>query len=98
MAVRTDDPDSRLAFMYTDFGGNGDYYLHTIEIKDLYNEKGELQWQPVTTSMQLSTSGSQTPFEVRELIAQLHWKLEELKLNGFPDDAEIEKAIKEKNK
>ena len=96
MAIVTDDPDIRMAWMYTETGGNGDYYLTIIEMKDQYNKEGKLEKQPITATMRLATSGSKTPIEVRELITQLYRTMEQLGLNKYPDD-EIEKALS-KNK
>ena len=92
MAIVTDDPDIRMAWMYTERGGNGDYYLTIIEIKRVYDKDGELEKQPITTTMRLATSGSKTPIEVRELVTQLYRTMEQLGLNKYPDD-EIQEAL-----
>ena len=96
MAIETDDPDIRPAFMYTESGGNGDYYLTIIEIKDQYNERGELEKVPVTATMRFSTSGSQTPLEVRELITQLYRIMRDLGLNEYPDESIQKVLVREK--
>lgn len=97
MAVETDDPDIRPAWMYTDVGGNGDYYLHIVEIKDLYNKEGKIEKQVVLTSMRLSTSGSAIPFEVRTHITALYREMQARGLNEYPDK-EIQETLARLNK
>ena len=96
MAIVTDNRDIRPAWMCTETGGNGDYYLTIIEIKNQYTKEGDLKKQPVTATMRIATSGSKTPIEVRELITQLYRTMEQLGLNKYPDD-EIQEALS-KNK
>ena len=96
MPIMTDDPDIRPAWMYTDHGANGDFYLTIVEIKDCFNKEGKLEKQPVRTTMRFATSGSQIPLEIREHITAIHRILEPTGENKYPMEV-IQEYLK-KNK
>lgn len=96
MAIETDDPDINPAWLFTHTGGNGDYYVTIVAIHDSYDEHGNMRHIAIRNTMRLRTSGSNININFREPLSELHWKLEEAKLNEYPDE-EIERAIKRKD-
>lgn len=79
MALKSDDSDLRESYLQTHFGGNGDYYITIIQ----RNDEGLLE----RSSVRIAISGGYTPKEskIRNLVAQLHWEMEEFKLNEHPE-------------
>ncbi len=96
-AIQTDDPDIRPAFCYAHAGGNGDWYLSIVEIKDMYDEHGNLGRQAVTNTLRISMSGSQIPFEIKMIAAQLCQTMSLAGFNEHPDN-QIYTTLKRINK
>jgi len=69
--------DIRTAYLRMDLGGNGDYYIETIE----EDRKGIKRRQ----SVRIATSGGNAPTSVLLAVADLYRALEEHELNGFPE-------------
>jgi hypothetical protein len=86
MAIKSDDSDMRPAWFSVELGGNGDYYLTTVEKKDVFNHKGELENLNVVSSVRVGGyhSGGIAPLEVRLAVAALYRALEQAGLNEHP--------------
>lgn len=86
MAIQNDDWDIRKSWLYTEFGGNGDYY---IVICDENKEK-----QITKHNIRVTTSGSRYNPEIMMAVAALHRTLEKHKLNSNVLNKEIEFPVK----
>lgn len=81
MALQSDDCDIRPAWFNVELGGNGDYYLTTVEEQEL---PGQDQALRVLTSVRVSTSGGNAPTDVKLAVAELYRALERHGLNQHP--------------
>jgi len=77
MALLTDDMDIHQTWLYMILGGNGDFYINTVNA----DEKGVKSVHTV----RISTSGGLAPTEVKIAAAELFRALEKHKLNEYPD-------------
>lgn len=77
MALLTDDQDIRTAYLRLDLGGNGDFYIETIEEDD--------EGIRTRQSVRVSTSGGNAPTDVKIAVAELYRAMEKHGLNNFPD-------------
>jgi len=77
MALLTDDMDIHQTWFYMNFGGNGDYYINTVNA----DEKGIKS----VHSVRIAMSGGLAPTEVKLAAAELFRALEKHKLNEYPD-------------
>lgn len=81
MALTSDDCDIRPAWFSVVLGGNGDFYLTTVEEQELPGADTPLR---ILTSVRVSTSGGQAPTAVKLAVAALYRALEEHGLNEHP--------------
>lgn len=89
MAIQNDDWDIRKSWLYTQVGGNGDYYINVAEEKRVPGgNPDEMVIQ--NHSIRITTSGSRYPPEVMLAVANLHRTLEEFGLNERTFNKEIE--------
>lgn len=89
MALKSDDSDIRKAWLRTQLGGNGDFYIEVIQ----ENRLGIKQ----SCSTRISTSGGNAPRPVKEATAKLYSAMEEAGLNEHPYDDEIKDTAKQEN-
>ena len=78
MALLTDDMDLHTTHLTTLLGGNGDYYITTID----EDENGT----KTTQTVRISTSGGQAPSDVKIAVAELWRAMENHGLNEYPDE------------
>lgn len=77
MAILTDDQDIRQVHMFTELGGNGDYYIVLIDMDEIKR-----------LDMRISTSGGNAPHEVKMAVSALYRAMEKHGLNKHPKDDE----------
>jgi hypothetical protein len=82
MALQNDDWDIRKSWLYTELGGNGDYYISVVE------EKKPNEFHRNT--IRITTSGSRYPSEVMLAVANLHRVLRKYGLDGRELNKELE--------
>jgi len=79
MAILTDDCDIRDTKFWMEVGGNGDYYINTMETK----RDGICRH-----NVRFAMSGGNTNrhFRIRQAIVELYRAMEEAELNNHPHD------------
>ena len=78
MAIKSDDSDIRAAWLYTEVGGNGDYYITIVEEKQHHERKALVK---VSSSIRITTHGNRYHPDVVKAVANLYRVLEEHRLN-----------------
>jgi hypothetical protein len=89
MAIQSDDWDIRHAWLHTEVGGNGDYYITVAQEAKLIGSdvnSGLISRHTI----RVSTSGSRYPVDVMLAVAHLHRTLEAYSLNSNEFNQELE--------
>lgn len=76
MALKSDDSDIQPAWLTTQLGENGDYYVTIIS---------EIDGLKTTKTVRVSTSGGYAPSDVKIAVANLFRAMEICNLNTYPD-------------
>lgn len=88
MAIQSDDWDIKKSWLYTEAGGNGDYYITIAEER---TQGGEIGSKNIFKhSIRITTSGSRYPSDVMLAVSNLHKTLSRYKLDSNELNKELE--------